>query len=557
MIKLIPILNWLPRYRKPDFKGDLSAGITVAVMLIPQGMAYGLLAGVPPIYGLYAALIPALIYPIFGSSRQLAVGPAALISIMVASGLQKFAVPESAEYIRLAAILAALVGLILLSLGIARLGFVANFLPYPVISGFTSAAALIIGFSQLKHLLGISLPRSANFYTILWNTLLHIRETHVQTLLIGIACIILLIAIKRWKPLFPGELLVVVFSAALVWGFRLDLNGVNIVGEVPRGLPSPSMPSLNWDKIELLLPTALAISLVGFTQSIAVAKAFAMRNGYTVDANQELISLGISNCGAGLFGAFPVAGGFARTAVNAQAGARTGIASVITAAVIALTLFLLTRFFFYLPTAMLAAIIMVAVFGLVDLKEARRLWKVKRTDFGLLLFAFLATLILGIELGIMLSVAASLLVMIRRTARPNTAILGRLPGTEVYRNIERYPEAVTFENLVIFRIDAALYFGNAEFLKERLQEICTEKRDTLQAIILDFQSVNDVDATADRVLKEIMGNLRSMSIELYISNLKGFVRDVLERSGFYEELGRDHFFINTHDAVNYFLKQSH
>ena len=551
MKKFFPALEWLLRYDINNWKGDLAAGLTVAVMLIPQGMAYALLAGLPPIIGLYASVVPLLVYALFGTSRQLAVGPVAMVSLLVASGVSHLAEPGSSHYILLAALLAAIVGVIQLGMGLSRLGFLVNFLSHPVISGFTSAAALIIGFSQLKHLLGISLANSHHIHSIIWEALQRIGEINPATLLIGLGSIALLLAIKRRYPAFPGALVVVLVSTLLTWTLALKETGVRIVGDVPGGLPLPALPALEWEALIALLPIAVTISLVGFMESIAVAKSFANKHRYEVDANQELVGLGLANIAAGVFSGYPVTGGFSRTAVNDQAGARSGMASIITALMIAVTLMFLTDLFYFLPTAVLGAIIMVAVFGLIDYREMRHLYHVKRSDFYLLMLAFFATLTLGIENGILLSVVASLVIVIKRTTHPHTALLGQIPGSEIYRNIERYPEAQTFPGLVIFRMDAPLYFANTAFLKDRLLTI--EKKYPLRAIIFDASSVNDIDATADAAFQEVVKALRGRGIELYFSNLKGPVRDVMRRSGFYDLLGTDHFFFSNHDAVQHVL----
>jgi SulP family sulfate permease len=551
--KIFPAVSWLPNYRRENLQGDISAGLTVAVMLIPQGMAYALLAGLPPIIGLYASVIPLLIYALFGSSRQLAVGPVAMVSLLVASGMSGLAQSASAEYLALATLLALMVGVIQFLMGAGRLGFLVNFLSHPVISGFTSAAALIIGFSQLKHLLGVNLGRSNYIHTIIWSAIQRINEINLPTFLIGLGSIVVLLLVKRWKPVFPGALLVVVVSALMVWVFRLDAAGVKIVGEVPRGLPSMAMPRISIEQVTALLPIAVTIALVGFMESIAVAKSFAAKNRYEVNPNQELIGLGLANVAAGLFSGYPVTGGFSRTAVNAQAGAHTGLASIITAVVISLTLIFLTPLFYFLPQAVLASIIMVAVFGLIDIREVRHLYQIKRSDLLLLLLAFFATLLLGIEEGILISIVASLILVIKRTTRPHTALLGQLPETEIYRNTKRYPHALTIEGLLIFRFDAPLYFANVAFLKDRIEEIQVNATKPVRAIIYDAGSVTDVDSSAVTALKEIAENCRARGVTLYFSNLRGPVRDVLKRSGFYEVLGSDHFFYSTHDAVLHYL----
>lgn len=547
MRKYFPFLEWSVNYRKADLKGDISAGLTVAVMLIPQGMAYALLAGLPPIIGLYASVLPLFVYALFGTSRQLAVGPVAMVSLLVASGIGNFAAPGSEQFVQLTILLALMVGIIQLLMGIGRMGFLVNFLSHPVISGFTSAAALIIGFSQLKHLLGVSIPRSHHIHETIWHAISQISEINPLTLSIGLGSIALLIILKRWRPVFPGALMVVVIGALAAWGLSLTEAGVKVVGAVPEGLPALSLPQFNTAQLTDLLPVALTIALVGFMESIAVAKNFAAKHRYAIDANQELVGLGLANIAGGFFSSYPVTGGFSRTAVNDQAGAQSGLASIISAIMVAITLLFLTPLFYYLPTASLAAIIMVAVFGLVDVQEARHLYAIKKADFYLLLLAFFATLILGIEEGILVSVAASLILVIRRTTRPHTAVLGKIPDSDIYRNLERYPEAKSPDGIAIIRIDAALYFANCAFLKTQIDGLAG--RENLRAIVLDASSINDIDASADAMLHSIVRDLTDRRIGFYLANVKGPVRDVLRRSGLYKVLGEDHFFFSIHDAV--------
>ncbi len=548
LTRFFPPLQWLPHYRREDLSGDLSAGLTVGVMLIPQGMAYALIAGLPPIYGLYASLVPLVVYALFGTSRQLAVGPVAMVSLLVATGVAPLAGDDVALYVTLALTLSLMVGALQFSLGAARFGFLTNFLSHPVLSGFTSAAALIIGLNQLKHLLGLNIARSHYIHEILWSALTQIGATHLPTLALGLGSIVLLVGLKRWKKTFPGALVVVVLTTLTVWLLRLDLHGVKIVGEVPSGLPGFMLPNVGMAEIEALLPTALAIGLVGFMESIAVAKAFASKHRYEVDANQELIGLGLANLFGGLFQAYPTTGGFSRTAVNDQAGARTPLASILSAGVIALTLLFLTPLFFFMPKAVLAAIVMVAVVGLIDLKEARFLWHVKRQDFYLLVLTFLATLSLGIEQGILVGVAASLVLVIQQSSRPHMAVMGRLPGTKTYRNIERNPEAVTRSDIIVLRIDAALYFANVSYFKDKLREI-EEKAPALRALVIDAYPMNRIDSSAAHALLEIIEDAQRRGIRFYFAGVKGPVMDVLERAGIVDRIGRDHFFLEVHDAV--------
>jgi len=546
--QFLPPLQWLPAYRREDLSGDLTAGLTVGVMLIPQGMAYALIAGLQPIYGLYAALVPLVVYALFGTSRQLAVGPVAMVSLLVAAGVGALAPQDSSQYVALALLLALMVGLIQFVLGIARFGFLTNFLSHPVLSGFTSAAALIIGLNQLKHLLGVNLARSNYVHEILWSAVQKIGEVHLPTALIGLVSIALLVGLKRWKKAFPGALVVVVVSILAVWGLGLYNAGVKIVGEVPGGLPGFTVPDVSIDNLRALLPTALAIALVGFMESIVVAKALASKNRYEVDANQELIGLGLANIFGALFQSYPTTGGFSRTAVNDQAGARTTLASLFSAGVIALTLLFLTPLFTYMPNAVLAAIVMVAVVGLIDIKEIRFLWRVKRQDFFLLVLTFFATLGLGIEEGILVGVVVSLVLVIHASSRPFTVVMGRLPGTKVYRNVDHYPEAGMCNGVVVLRVDAALYFANVAYVKDKLQEVETRYA-PLRAIVVDAYPINRMDSSAAHALKEVVENLHARGIAFYFAGVKGPVMDVLKKSGLTDLVGSDHFFMEVHEAV--------
>ena len=546
--RFFPPLEWLPAYETDDLRGDLTAGFTVGVMLIPQGMAYALIAGLPPIYGLYASLLPLVLYALFGTSKQLAVGPVAMVSLLVAAGVAPHAGGDVERYIGLAVLLAFMVGVIQFVLGVARFGFLTNFLSHPVLSGFTSAAALIIGLNQLKHLLGLDLERSSYIHEILWGAMQNLGQTNLMTFLVGLGSIAILVGLKRWNKAFPASLVVVVLSTLSVWGFGLQEHGVSIVGSVPEGLPAPTVPSLAMADLQALWPTAMAIALVGFMESIAVAKVYASKNRYEVDSNQELIGLGLANIGGALLQSYPVTGGFSRTAVNAESGARTNLAGLISAGVIALTLLFLTPLFYYMPNAVLAAIVMVAVAGLIDVAEARFLWRVKRKDFALMMLTFVATLSLGIEEGILVGVIVSLIVVIHRTSRPHTATMGRLPETNTFRNLQRHPEALTHSDVVVYRMDASLYFANAAFLKDELNEIMVEDA-ALTRLVFDAYPVNDIDATGAETLKEIIEDFQEKGYEFYFAGVKGPVMDVLKKAGVVDLVGEDHFFMEIHNAV--------
>ena len=546
--RFIPLARQLGEYSQEHLRGDLSAGLTVGVMLIPQGMAYALIAGLSPIYGLYASLVPLAVYALFGSSRQLAVGPVAMVSLLVAAAVAPMAEGNAELYVGLTVLLSLMVGVLLLALGVARFGFLVNFLSHPVLSGFTSAAALIIGLSQLKHLLGIDLPRSNYIHEILWAAVGKIGATDPVTLGLGLGSIAVLVGLRWWSEAIPGALVAVFGTTLAVWGLGLHEAGVAIVGSVPSGLPAPSVPPLGWETMQQLAPSALAIGLVGFMESIAVAKVYASRHRYDVDANQELVGLGLANIAGAFFSAYPTVGGFSRTAVNDESGARTNVAGLVSAGVIALTLLFLTPLFYYLPNAVLAAIIMVAVAGLIEWREAVHLWHVDRQDFALMMLTFVATLGLGIEQGILTGVIVSLIVVIYRSSTPHTAVMGRLPGTETYRNLKRNPEALTKSKIVVVRMDANLYFATVEPFRDLMRTVDAEG-EALRAIVVDMYPVNQIDSTGVDALEEVIEACRRQGIALYMAGVKGPVRDVLDRAGLSDDLGTDRFFLEVHDAV--------
>lgn len=543
--------EWLSKYTLSDAKGDLSAGLTVGVMLIPQGMAYSMIAGLPPIYGLYASTIPIIIYSILGTSRQLAVGPVAMVSLLTAASVGLLADGGTEMYIQLTITLALMVGVIQLLLGASRLGFLVNFLSHPVISGFTSAAALIIGLSQLKHLLGIDIPRSHHVHEIILNAIKEADSIHWVTLGIGVGGIMLIKGVKKINKSIPGPLLAVLFGILTVYFMGLHEVGVKIVGGVPNGFPSFGSPSFDTGIFQSLLPAALAISLVSFMESIAVAKAIqAKHKDYKVIPNQELIALGAANIGGSFFQSFPVTGGFSRTAVNDQAGARTGMAGIFAAILIILTLLFFTEYFYYLPKAILASVIMVAVFGLIDIAEAKHLWKANKTDFAMLLITFMATLTLGIELGIGTGVLLSLAMIIYKTSRPHVAVLGNIPDTNIYRNIDRYDEVIEREDTLIIRFDAQLYFANTAYFREVIERLVNERTPKLKHIIISAESINSIDSSALHAIKDIIEEQTSAGLKVYFASVKGPVRDAMKRGHLYEKIDADSFFLDVKHAMD-------
>ncbi len=551
---IVPILEWLPNYKKDWLKGDIGAGLTVGVMLIPQGMAYATIAGLPAVYGLYASIIPIILYAIFGTSRQLAVGPVAMVSLLTATAIGSFNGLSTPDYIAYAILLALLVGVIQFLLGVFRLGFLVNFLSHPVISGFTSAAALIIGLSQLKHLLGIDIARSHHINEIIIGAIEKINEINWIAFGIGLAGILIIVGVKKINKSLPSQLFAVIFGILIVTFFGLATgdNAVKIVKDIPASLPNFEIPLLDLNIIKLLIPMALTIALVSFMESIAVAKAIQTKHrDYKVIPNQELIGLGLANVFGSFFQSFATTGGFSRTAVNDQAGAKTGLAAIISVVLIIITLLFLTPLFYNLPNAILASVIMVAVFGLIDYKEAIYLWKSNRTDFFLLVATFIATLTIGIEKGIALGVVLSLAMVIYKTTKPHVAVLANIHGTHFYRNIERFGEDVVLkEGVLIVRFDAQLYFANTTFFKDTLEELALEKGEKLQLIIIDCESMNNLDSSGVHALLETIDLYKGKSIKITFSGVKGPVRDAMEKGGVISKIGFENFYMSIQDAID-------
>jgi SulP family sulfate permease len=537
MRKFIPGLEWLRTYKRGDLKGDLSAGVIVAIMLVPQGMAYAMLAGLPVVMGLYAATIPLIVYAFFGSSRHLAVGPVAMMSLLVFQGVSKLASPGSGQYIALVLLLSLMVGTMQLLLGVVRLGFLVNFISHAVISGFMSAAAIVICVSQVKHLLGITLKETESLFHLILEAGQRLGDANPATIGIGIASIIILYILRKKYPLFPSPLVVLVVGTLAVYFLGLGKLGVATVGKVPQGLPSFVVPRIGSESVAQLFPTALTLLFVGFMESIAIAELIADRERYRIDPNQELKALGLANIVGAFFSCYPVTGGLSRTAVNHQAGARTGLASISTAMLVALAVVFFTPLFHHLPKAVLAAIITVAVTGLIDVGEARHLFKIKRVDGWIWVLTFASALTIGIDRGILIGIALSLLLFIWRSAHPHTAEVGYLEQEDVFRNIKRFPQAVTYPHVVILRVDASLYFANMSFLERRLRQSIAEKPET-KWIILDFSGVNDMDGVAIHTLERLMDTYRERGLNFAFTEMKGPVRDLVSKAGWHEKYGK-------------------
>jgi len=551
MHRFIPSIGWLKSYNRQDFLGDLPAGLTVGVMLIPQGMAYAMIAGLPIVYGLYAALVPQVVYAFFGSSRQLAVGPAAMDSLLVASGLTGIAVAGSDRYIELALLLALMMGTMQLLLGLFRMGFLAQFLSRPVISGFTSAAALIIGFNQLPSLLAIEVERSPHLYALIADAAINLSHAHLPTLVLSISAVFMLLALRRWAPRVPGSLVLVVLGIGMSTLIGADVWSVRTVGDIPSGLPSFNTPNLLWDDLRRLAPMAATLALIAFMEAYSIAQAVAQRRGdHTIEANQELRALGLANILGSMFGAYPTTGGFSRTAVNDRAGARTGVSALISAAVVALTLTYLTPVFSHLPIPILAAIIVVAISGLLDLRYLRKLWSSHREEALLLLATFVLTAFGGMVLGIAAGVVLSLVLTLFRSTRPHAAELGAIAG--IYRNVERFPEAAMVPGWLIVRYDGPLHYASLAHFKNFLKARLSARHDAevpVHTILLHAESIPYVDASACAMLSDLLDDWQKHNITFKLAGAIGPMRDALHRSGLMERIGTVNFHTNVEAAL--------
>ncbi len=555
--RYLPILQWLHNYQKADLKGDISAGLTVGVMLIPQGMAYAMIAGLPPVYGLYASIFPQIIYALFGTSRQLAVGPVAMDSLLVATAVGTMAVEGTQEYIALAIVLTLMMGIIQLSFGLLRLGFLVNFLSKPVISGFTSAVALIIGFNQLGHILGLNLGRSNGLADLLMEVFRNMGQIHWLTFSIAVLGMFIIKGVKKIHPAIPGALIAVVIGILLVEWAGLDAYGVKVVGAIPSGLPDFHIPDLSLERLENLFPIALTLSLIALMESISVAKSMEDRHqgAYQLDSNQEMIGLGMGNIVGSFFSSYPTAGGFGRSAVNDQSGARTNLANLISALLVALVLLFFSSLFTNLPRAILGAIIMVAVFGLIDAKYWRYLWRNERSDFYMLLLTFVVTLIVGVKEGIIAGMGASILVLIKQVSNPHIAVLAKFPRTNIYRNVARFTDLEDDKEVLIIRQDAPLFFANGRNFTDRVKREAEQKSPQLKLVVLAFGSVGSIDMTAYQALEQMIDHFHRQGIQVSFAGVIGPVRDLFARAGLMQKLGDDCFFNEVCHAIDYFKSE--
>ncbi|PWA90701.1 sulfate transporter 4,2 [Artemisia annua] len=565
---LLPCCRWMRSYKWREYlQPDVVAGVTVGVMLVPQSMSYAKLAGLQPIYGLYTGLVPVFVFSIFGSSRQLAVGPVALTSLLVSNVLGN--VDSSTElYTELAILLSLLVGILECTMGLLRLGWLIRFISHSVISGFTTASAFVIALSQAKYFLGYDVDKSSQIIPLVKSIISGAHQFSWPPFVMGsfILAIILVMkhlgkTSKRLRFLRAGgPLTAVVLGTAFVKIFHP--SSISLVGDIPQGLPPFSFPK-DFSNVKSLIPTSFLITGVAILESVGIAKALAAKNGYELDSNQELFGLGVANICGSCFSAYPSTGSFSRSAVNHESGAKTGLSGIIMGVIMACALLFMTPLFEFIPQCALAAIVISAVIGLVDYDEAIFLCRVDKKDFFLWTVTFATTLFLGIEIGVLVGVGFSLAFVIHESANPHIAVLGRLPGTTVYRNIQQYPEAYTYNGIVIVRIDAPIYFANTSYIKDRLREYeivvdQSSKRgpevERIYFVILEMAPVTYVDSSAVQALKELYQEYNSRDIQIAIANPNREVLLTLAKSGFIEQVGKEWCFVRVHDAVQVCLQ---
>jgi SulP family sulfate permease len=561
LARRLPLLGSLSGYDRASFSSDLLAAVIVTVMLIPQSLAYALLAGLPAEMGLYASIVPLLAYALLGTSRTLSVGPVAVISLMTATAVGSVAQSGTADYATAAIAMALLSGAMLVILGFLRFGFLANFLSHPVVSGFITASGILIALSQLRHLLGIDM-RGDNLLSLGASFIHSVGHINATTVVVGCAALAILLGSRSGlAPLLQrlglgaqaaqmlakaGPILAIALTAIASLLFGLEQRGVAVVGTVPSGLPAFGLPNLGLDLWTELAVPALLISIIGFVESVSVGKTLAARRQQRIDPNRELVALGAANLGSALSGGFPVTGGFSRSVVNYDAGAATQVASILAAIGIALAALFLTPALYYLPKATLAATIMIAVSSLVDVHILKLAWRYSRSDFIAVAITIGITLLAGVELGVLSGILASISLHLHKTSQPHVAVVGAVPGTQHFRNVDRH-DVVTHRNLVSLRIDESLYFANASYL-ETVIDTLTGGRPDLEHVILQCPAVNEIDLSALEVLEDINNRLLGRGIKLHLSEVKGPVMDALQRSDFLKQLSGQ-VFLTHYQAV--------
>ena len=545
--RFLPILNWLPGYERAWLRGDILAGLTVLALLIPEGMAYAEIAGMPPQTAFYAAPIGLLLYAIFGTSKQLVVAVSAVIATMSAAAIAPLAAAGSPEYAALTAGLAILAGLIAVLAGLFKLGRIANFFSKSVLAGFVTGLALTVAIKQVPKMLGIE-GASGNFWERLAHILTHLDETHLLTLAVGLISLALLFSMERYFHKLPAALIVMLLGIFFSSLFALELKGVHVVGEIPAGLAPPKLPGLSAEQWLLLLPGAFGIALVNFAEAYGPARSFAGKHGYEIDANQELVGLGAANLGAGLFQGFSIGSSLSKSAANERAGAKTPVALIVCAVLTLIVALFFTPFFAPLPEAVLGAVVIVAITGMIKVKTIRRLYRLNRTDFTLAIVAILGVLTFEALEGLLIAVILSLLVLVWRASQPKMSILGREPGRILFSDSRRHPENHTLPGLLILRPDEGLFFANADSLRNDILGHVDAAKDPVRVVLLDLELSSELDVPSVDMLAELKVELEERNAELWLSRLHGPVRDALDQGGALQQIGTQNIYPRALDS---------
>lgn len=563
---VLPIMAWLPQYQRSWLRADLLAGLAVWAMTVPQALAYAGIAGVPPVYGLYAIPLAMIAYAFFGTSRTLSVGPESAIAIISAVAVAGLAVGNLNEFIAMTSLLALVVGVLFLLFGLLRLGWVANFLSQPVLQGFTQGIALTVIIGQIPILFGteaeftqlvngLSETWHTGFFLKAWAVLATLSHASLPITAIGLGALVLLIVFKRFQPSAPSALIAVLLSVLAVWILDLTANGVKVIGEVEIGMVNLSLPTFNMVKITTLIPSALAIVLLGYSVSLSVAAAGAKETGEKINPNQELVGLGVANIGAALSSGFVVCGSLSRGVVTRRAGGQTQVVSLINAGLVLLTLLFVLPLFFNLPNATLSAIVIQAMFGLLNFSYFRRLLRIDRAEFAYSMAALFGVLILGILQGVALGVVLTLIVIIRRVSSPVTAVLGRLPETNAYRDIIISPEVETIPGLLIYRFDAPIIFPNASYFADNVRRLIDEAETPVHEVLVAAQQINNLDSTGADQLMKLQSELVTKGIVLSFAEVKSVLRQMMLSTGLEEKIGADRCYESINDGVMAFLQR--
>jgi len=562
--KIFPFLSWIHELKNPHIlRADMLAGLTVALVLIPQSMAYATLAGLPEVYGLYIAFVPVFVAALWGSSRQLGTGPVAVVSTMTATTLAPIVIMSlqpgytheqfMAAYIPMAMLLTLLVGIFQFSLGVFRLGAIVNFLSHPVIVGFTNAAALFIGLTQISKIFGVEMPgeSSDHFMSVrIWGVIQNLSDTHIPTLIMGISAFAIMIGLKRYLPRFPAVLVAVVVTTLASYFLNFEAMNGRVVGSIPEGLPAFKMPAFSYDAVSGLLIGAVIIAMVGFMEAISIAKAMAAKTKHRIDPNQELIGQGLGNITGSFFQSYPSSGSFSRSAVNLNAGAKTGFSSVVTAALVVITLLFLTPLLYHLPKATLAAVVIIAVFGLINFKSIEHIWKTNKHDGVAALVTFVATLGAAPKLdhGIMIGAVLAIILYLYRTMHPRVAVLGRYKDGTL-RDVEVYKDLPVDENITAVRFDGSLYFANVSYFEDAMLKAVAEHPDAKYLLVIG-DAINEIDASGEEVLHHLVERLNENQITIVFSGLKRQILDVMRATNLYELIGEQNIFSNDDLALD-------